>query len=52
MSVELSSDLEDPFQRSELGDGGSLHDSSDQKAPVPLDADAGLKCMDSSWTTV
>jgi hypothetical protein len=44
--------LEDPFHVSNLRDGGSLHGPSDQKAPVPLDVNAGLKCSGFGWTSI
>jgi hypothetical protein len=50
--VELPEDLEDPFQGSKLGAGGSLHDTPHQKTPGPLGADAGLICNEFSWSTV
>jgi hypothetical protein len=51
-ATELSQDLEDPFQGPKLGDGGSTHGSSGQKATGSFGADARLKCADFGWTSV
>jgi hypothetical protein len=48
----VSEDLEDPFQGSKLGAGGSFHDTPDQKTPDSSGADARLTCTAFGWSTV
>jgi hypothetical protein len=45
-------ELEDPFQGSNLGTGGSFHNASDQKTPDCSGTDAGLTCTSFGWSTV
>jgi hypothetical protein len=44
MAAEVSEGLEDPFQGSDLGAGGSFHKASDHKTSVSSGTDVGLIC--------
>jgi hypothetical protein len=45
-------ELEDPFQGSNLGTGGSFHNASDQKTSGSSCTDAGLTCTSFGWSTI
>jgi hypothetical protein len=50
-AAEILEGLEDPFQGSDLGAGGSFHKASDHKTPDSSGTDAGLTCTSFGWST-